>query len=378
MASPAVRRRRALAALALTAAVAGAVAGASSGGPDHGPRSPPAAGSERGEASEATTRLSLARATGLLVVLRFRGTAAPAYVLRALRRGRAGGVILFTDNIRDPAQLRALTASLRRAGGGRAIVAVDQEGGPVRRVPWAAPTAGQPEQLAAGTVAQEAAAGAHDLREAGIDVVLGPVADVPGVPGAAMAARAFSADPAAAATAVATAVRAWLAGGVAPALKHFPGLGGTTRNTDHEPATITRSAADLERVDLAPFRAGIAAGAPLVMASHALYPALDPVNIASQSPAILVKLLRGRLGFRGAVITDSLEARAVTSRSDVGTAAVRSIGAGADLALTTGRGSFLPVLRALRARARADAGFARRVRAAAARVLALRARFPQG
>jgi len=375
MASPVVRRRRALAALALTAAVAGAVAGAGSGGPGRraGPSREDGAGPVR-----AASRLSLARATGLLVVIRFRGTTAPAYVLRALRHGRACGVILFTDNITDPTQLRTLTASLQRAADGRALIAVDQEGGPVRRIPWAAPVAGQPEQLASGTVAREASDGARDLRAAGIDVVLAPVADVPTVAGAAVAGRAFSPDSAAAAGAVTSAVRAWLAGGVAPTLKHFPGLGGTTSNTDRRAATISRSAADLDRVDLAPFRAGIAAGAPLVMASNAVYPALDPAHIATQSAAILTGLLRDRLGFRGAVITDSLEARAVTLRSDVGTAAVRSVAAGADLALTTGRGSFLPVLRALRARARADAAFARRIRAAAARVLVLRAALHAG
>jgi beta-N-acetylhexosaminidase len=103
------------------------------------------------------------------------------------------------------------------------------------------------------------------------------------------------------------------------------------------------------------------------MASHARYPALDPDHIASQSPAILGRLLRGRLGFRGAVITDSLEARAVLARSSVATAAIRSLRAGADLVLLTGPGSYPSVYRRLLALARRSRPFRARLQAAYAR-----------
>ena len=364
-ASPA-RRRRALALLALAALIAGVVVGAGSGGGGAPHRRDPLAIPAADLAI--ANQLPLDRATGLLVMVRFRGTSAPAYVLRALREERSSGVILFADNITGRAQLRGLTRSLQRAAGGHALIATDQEGGEVRRLPWAAPHAGEPAQLARGVVRREAAQGARDLTAAGVNVVLGPVADVPDGPGSAMVSRAFSEDPIEAADAVRVAVRAWTAGGVAPTLKHFPGLGAAHANTDLTGVTINSP------LTLEPFQAGIAAGAPLVMASHALYPALDPAHIASQSPAILTGLLRRKLHFGGVIITDSLEAKAVTHRSGVGTAAVRSIAAGADLALTTGRGSFLPVLNALRARARRDPAFAARVRESAARVLALRAR----
>jgi len=122
------------------------------------------------------------------------------------------------------------------------------------------------------------------------------------------------------------------------------------------------------------FRAAAEAGAPLVMAGHALYPALDSRRIASQSPAVLGTLLRERLGFRGAVVTDSMEAEAVISRSSVPEAAVRSLAAGCDLLLLTGRGSFLPVQRRLEAEARRSPRFRARLEQAGARVLALRRR----
>src|SRR6185312_12563612 len=91
-------------------------------------------------------RLPLARQVGRLVVLRFHGTTAPPYVLRILRRGEAAGVILFRDNIASPAQLRALTRSLRGAAGFPAIVSTDQEGGAIRNIAWAGPVAAEADQ----------------------------------------------------------------------------------------------------------------------------------------------------------------------------------------------------------------------------------------
>jgi beta-N-acetylhexosaminidase len=215
----------------------------------------------------------------------------------------------------------------------------------------------------------DARAAGRALRAAGVNDALAPVGDVPSVSGAALASRAYSTDPARVSDAVAAAVRGWRASGVAPTVKHFPGLGGTTVNTDHGSATIAGGAPSA--ADLAPFRAAIAAGVPLVMSSHARYPAVDARRIASQSPAVLAGLLRGRLGFRGVVMTDSLEAAAVRATGSLEQAAVRSVGAGADIVLTTGQGSWIRVYRALLAAARRSPAFAARVRASAARVAAL-------
>jgi beta-N-acetylhexosaminidase len=296
----------------------------------------------------------------------------PGYVVDRLRTRRVAGVILFRDNATSARHVTEITARLRRAAGSPApIVCTDQEGGAVRILPWAPPEASQPAQGAGGIVGADARAAASALRGEGVTTALAPVADVPSVSGSAIAGREFSTDPAAAAADVTAAVHGWRAGGVQPTLKHFPGLGGATVNTDDGPATVGRTKAQLEE-DLRPFRAGIAAGAPLVMVSSAVYPALDGARIASQSPAIVQDLLRRRLGFRGVAITDSLEAAAVRATGDVEQAAVASVAAGMDLILTTGRGSYIHIYRALLARARTDAAFRARVRESAARVLALR------
>lgn len=321
----------------------------------------------------AVDRLTLEQQVGQLLVLSFTGTTAPPYVRRALGQRRVAGVILFGKNVASPAQLRDLTRVLRRVGG-RPIVAVDQEGGSIRRIGWAPPFASQPDQVRARTVGAEARAGGRALHALGITVTLAPVADVPSVPGAAMSSRAFSSDPRTASAATASAVSGWRAGGVAAAAKHFPGIGAAPANTDDAIVTIGRSRAALERVDLPPFRAAIAAGVPLVMVGHARYPALDRASIASQSRRIIDGLLRAELGFRGAVVTDSLEARASLATGSITTVSERAVRAGADLLLLTGRGSYRPVFHRLLAFAKRDAAFRARVREAAARVLALKAR----
>jgi beta-N-acetylhexosaminidase len=374
--SDAVRRRQlAVLAVAAVALLAGAIVGAGAGGDEPASR-PTASATGDGAAPQRdpVAGLSLEQQVGQLVVLRFAGTTAPAYVRRALREDRVAGAILFRDNATSPDQVTALTRQLRAsAGSSRPLICIDQEGGGIRILPWSPPSAAQPDQGAAGTVRTDARASAVALRGQGITVSLAPVADVPDVNGSAMAGREFSTDPETTGQAVADAVRGWRAGGVLPTLKHFPGLGGATVNTDDGPATISRTRDQLGE-DLVPFRAGIAAGASLVMLSHAVYTALDGSHIASQSPAVAQALLRDELGFRGVSMTDSLEAAAVRAVTpDPGVAAVASIGAGVDVILTTGRGSYIQVFRALLAKARAEPAFRARVKESAARVVALRA-----
>jgi beta-N-acetylhexosaminidase len=364
-----------VAAAAALALAAGAAVGAGrDGGGSSAPERPSAARAADAPPRTPVDALSLPQQAGQLVVLRFAGTSPPAYVRRVLRQDRAAGAILFGDNVTGREQVAAVSRTLRAAAGRRTpLICVDQEGGAVRILPWSPPAASQPDQAAAGTAGAEARAAGAALRAQGVNVALGPVADMPSVPGSAIAGREFGTDPETAGATLAEAVRGWRAAGVAPTLKHFPGLGGASVNTDLGAAAIGRTRAQLAG-DLAPFRAGIAAGAEIVMVSSAVYAALDPAHIGSQSPAV-VRLLRDDLGFRGIAMTDSIEAAAVRAVTpDPGAAAVASIGAGMDVVLTTGRGSYVHVRRALVARARADRSFRARVRESAARVLALRAR----
>lgn len=373
---PVARRRLvALGAAGALALLVGVAVGASSGGGE-GDGQPADAGrtGTAGARERPATELSLERAVGQLLVMSFDGVSAPAYIRRRLRTGEGAGVILFAKNAPDPATLRSLTRSLQRAASGSAIVATDQEGGDIRSIAFVGPESSQGVLTTAQAAEQAAGEAAAGLDANGINVNLAPVADVAIGSASVVAGRAYGAAREEVPTLVASAVRAHEERGVAATAKHFPGLGAAGANTDDTSVTVASSEQQIASDDLPAFRAALRERVPLVMASHALYPALDPDRIASQSSAVLEELLRGRLGFRGAVITDSIEAQAVLDRSGVAEAAVRSVEAGADLVLMTGSGSWNEVYPALLERARGDERFAARVQEAAARVAALRKR----
>ena len=314
-------------------------------------------------------QLTLRQQVGQTIVLAFNGRGEPAYVARVLRDGQAAGVILFRSNAASPSQLRLLTRSISRSSARSALVAVDQEGGAIRTVSWSGPVHAQRVQVNPGG---EARAAARGLRRAGVNVTLGPVADL-GV-GSSLGERAFAGPPSLVAAATRRAVGGYRGSGVAATAKHFPGLGRASgATTDSTSVTIKATRAELA-ADLAPFKAAVSAGVPLVMSSHARYPALDRSHIASQSRPILQGMLRGDLGFTGVIVTDSLEARAVAATGTLERAARASLSAGNDLLLTTGPGSYRRVYASVLAAAMRDRSFRARVRAAAARVLALKQR----
>jgi beta-N-acetylhexosaminidase len=251
------------------------------------------------------------------------------------------------------------------------LIAADQEGGPIRILPWAFPQLSQGAQTTPALAGAQARSARRDLEAVGVNVTLAPVADVADG-GSFLRGRGFPGGATQVAAITSAAIRGYRGGRVAPALKHFPGLGAAGGNTDDGAVTISTPRAAIETRDLPPFAAGIEAGAPLVMASHAVYSGLDRHNIASQSKPILTTLLRERLRFKGVVITDSMEAAAVLARGSIEIAALRSVSAGADLLLLTGPGSFPRVSRQLLVGARRSATFRARIAEAAARVIALK------
>jgi beta-N-acetylhexosaminidase len=354
---------------AFAALIAGIVVGA--GGGDNETGSTAAATKPPPRAVAKAKQLPLRRQIGEVLMIAFPGTTPPGYVQRALRQGRAGGVILFRANVPAPSVTRALTRRVQRSARGRALIAVDQEGGSIRILPWAPPQVSQGAMPTPFEAKRQSVAAAKALGDLGVNVTLTPVADVGGT-GSVMSGRAFPGGATDVAALTKAAVSAYRGTKVAATLKHFPGLGSAGKNTDDVPVTISSPRAAVQTRDLPPFEAGIKAGAPLVMASHALYTGLDRRNIASQSKAILTTLLRGRLGFKGVVITDSMEAAAVLKRSSLEVAALRSMSAGADLLLLTGAGSFPRVYRQLEVAAKESPKFRARIAEAAARVIALK------
>ena len=257
-----------------------------------------------------------------------RGQPTPALLAR-IAAGQAGGVILLGNGWTSAAATRIAVTQVQQAAcrrGRPLLVAVDQEGGSVRRLRWAPPTLAAAGMTTPATALSQSHAAAAAMRDAGIGIDLAPVADVLSTTRSFLGTRSFGTDPAA----VARLVRSFASGlqsdHVAATAKHFPGLGSATASTDDRAVTITRSAAFLE-ARLAPFETGT----KLVMVSNASYPALDPSGSpAVFSHAIVTDLLRGRLGFDGVVVTDALDAGAV---AHVAHAPSRALAAGVDLLL---------------------------------------------
>jgi beta-N-acetylhexosaminidase len=313
---------------------------------------------QTGAAESAAAAPSLAQLIGQKLVVRMDGATPSADLLGRIRRGEVGGIILFGPNVTTPTALIALTAQLRAAaatgGQPRLLIAVDQEGGPIKRIPWAPPTLSAPQmgRLGSASVARaQGASTAAALRALGIDVDLAPVADVPASTASFMyrAGRTFSFS----ATRTALLADAFASGleskGVVPAMKHFPGIGFATRNTDAYVVIIRASRAALAP-GLLPYRTAIRHAIPLIMLSNATYTAYDARNAAGWSHAIGVTLLRHDLGFAGVTITDSLDGTAKARGLWTRVLAVSAARAGTDMILTTGseastRGVYATLLR---------------------------------
>jgi beta-N-acetylhexosaminidase len=308
---------------------------------------------------------------GQRIMVGMQGTVAARGLLRRVREGDVGAVILFSQNIVSRRQLLALTGALQRAAGQGGnpplLIATDQEGGQVKRLPQGPPALSPPQITATGSIAlasREGRATGGYLRGLGINVDLAPVVDVPTFSGAFIwqQGRAFSFSPSTVAsygTAFALGVQSAHAAATA---KHFPGIGSAPIDTDNKRERLRPSKAQLRQA-LTPYRALIARGVDAIMLSTAGFPAYDATGAsAALSRPIVQGLLRGALGFRGVAITDAL---GTPTGHDERTAGVLAARAGADILLYTDSapGTLPALIAELRrgriGRAEADAAYAR-------------------
>ena len=287
-------------------------------------------------ASELTTR----QLAGQRIVCGFDGHTAPASLLNAIGNGEIGGVILFDKNIRNRRQVARMSAAIQATQRPAPLrppilISIDQEGGQVKRLPGP-PKYSAEEMGARGPKAsrsQGAATGAS-LKRVGVNVDLAPVLDVARPSGfIADQDRGFSSKAGKVAGSGVAFAEGLQGAGVAATAKHFPGLGSTAANTDKRPATIRLSGSKLRAMDEAPYTRYIAAGGKLVMISSARYPGLGAGLPASQDRVVATDELRGRLGFEGVSITDSLEAPGATAGASPATVATRAAAAGTDILL---------------------------------------------
>ncbi|MBD0674742.1 beta-N-acetylhexosaminidase [Streptomyces sp. CBMA156] len=312
------------------------------------PGAPDAAG-ERSAAMAVQEQEDSRVLAGRRIVLSYSGPTPPAGVLRTLREGRAAGVILFGENVTSPEQLARAVADLKQAAAEAPhprtlLLMTDQEGGRVRRLPGAPELSARSVGSAADPVAAAAESGsgaARTLADAGLNLNLAPVLDVYDKPDNFIDhyERSYGQDPGAVAELGTAFLTAQQGLGVAATAKHFPGLGAAPRgaNTDEGQVTLNVPLSQLRSRGEAPYRTAIAAGVRLVMASWAVYPALDPDHPAGFSSTIIQGELRGRLGFDGVTVTDAMEAKALAPYGGAGDRALAAAGAGMDLMLCSAR-----------------------------------------
>jgi beta-N-acetylhexosaminidase len=288
-------------------------------------------------------RLPLERKVAELFLYGFGGTDQSAPVFGDLAKLDIGGLVITSDNYRDPRQLSQLTAFAatvaRRHHHVPPWLLTIQDGGEFNELSGLPPASAPSDIQSVTDAASQAAQAASALRKVGIDGVLGPDADVDTSTGGAYTRLAFSDVPAQVADYVGETVKEFARAKMLTAPKHFPGLGAADQPTDDGAANVGLSPQQLAVRDLVPFKTAFASGAQAVLVGHGLYSTDEFVTPASQSSALMVGLLRQNMRFGGIAITDDLESPAITGVQSVSDAAVASVKAGADMVWISGPSS---------------------------------------
>jgi beta-N-acetylhexosaminidase len=283
--------------------------------------------------------MTLREQVGRLFMLGFTGTTVSPELAQRLADRRPAGVILFARNLEHPEQIARLTNALQeQAAGSPLLIAIDQEGGRVSRLPSDftifPPSASFGVCRSPELTREAAAVTARELRAVGINMNMAPVLDIhSNEANPIIGDRAFSAAAETVSELGAAAIAGLQDNRVVACGKHFPGHGETSADSHKELPTVGLPAEQLRHRELKPFVRAIACSVGAIMTAHVRYPALDPARPATLSPAILTDLLRTELGFDGVTVTDDLEMRAILDHHGIEEAAVQAVQAGADLLL---------------------------------------------
>src|ERR1019366_9275047 len=338
--------------------------------------------------SNYTEGMTLEEQIGQTLMVGFRGLTATPEVIDLIQKYHIGNIILFSRNVGEAAQMRALTHSLQQAAreAGHThplLIAIDQENGIVQRLGEAATLF--PGNMALGAIGSEeiafkvALAAGRELKDLGINMNLAPVVDVNNnAANPVIGVRSFGQDAYLVARLGSAMVQGYQDAGIIACLKHFPGHGDTSVDSHLALPAIPHTLERLNALELVPFKSGIEAGATSIMTAHVCFPALTPNAVlpATLSSALLQGLLREQLGFQGVIVSDCLEMRAILDIFGTEKAAVMTLQAGSDLVLVSHhyalqRGSFEAIKDAVQAGTLSPLV----VKLAAERILALKVRY---
>ena len=253
-----------------------------------------------------------------------------------------GGMILYAHNIVDETQLKKFIEEIRELNGSP-LLAIDEEGGRVARIAnnenFDVPKYESMAAIAESDDPEEAYKAAFTIgtyvKKYGFDIDYAPVADVNTNPdNIVIGPRAFSDDPETAAKFVVSYLNGLESAGVIGTLKHFPGHGDVSTDTHYGYASTDKTWDEMLKCEMIPFKAGIKAGAQMIMTAHIAAPNVSGDDLpATLSPVILQDKLRGELGFDGVIVTDAMDMGAITKQFSNAEAAIKSIQAGVDVVL---------------------------------------------
>lgn len=278
------------------------------------------------------------RRVGQMFMVGFEGKSVTDDLKKLIQDYYVGGIILFERNIESPTQIAELTNEIQSLNTKTPLfIAVDQEGGSVRRLKEPFTDFGAPCQFAkvdSPKLTFEAAfAMAQELRAVGINFNFAPVVDVHTNPqNPVIGDRAFSSDPEIVAKIASGFIRGLQRGGVVACAKHFPGHGDTQTDSHLELPIVNHSLERLQQTEWLPFERVIKGGVETVMTAHILNPNLDPELPATLSKKTL-DYLRGPLRFSRVIVTDDLEMKGISDHYPIEDAALKALEAGVDIIL---------------------------------------------
>ncbi|MBE5041278.1 beta-N-acetylhexosaminidase [Ructibacterium gallinarum] len=261
---------------------------------------------------------------------------------KALEQYPVGGLVYFSQNIKSREQLVEMIQNSQSYSKLPLFISVDEEGGRVARLGDADIGVTQHPPMAQvgaggdpGRAEEIGRTLGRELKELGFNMDFAPVADIITVDSNEdIGDRSFGKDPEIVAQMVAAEVQGLQSQGISATLKHFPSNGSTSANTHEEMGVCTRTLEEMRNAEFIPFRAGIEAGADLVMVAHMAAVNLSGDNTpATLSKAVIMDFLRNELGFSGVIISDALNMGAITNHYTAAESAVAAVNAGVDLLL---------------------------------------------
>ena len=276
--------------------------------------------------------------TGQIFVFGYQGFSPPEEFFGFIKNWNLGGVIVFSENIESPGQLKDVISRIKSYSERPPFVMVDQEGGQKNRITDDFPTFHSNKYYAERNdekgLYDAYRVTAQSLRELGINVNLAPVVDVLTNPeNRVIAERSFGDNAQKVSEFCQVAVEAMHKGKIQSCAKHFPGIGDIQIDPHQEMPENKNTKERFEKIDFPPFRTAIECGADFIMTAHVKCHSLDPENPASLSRVITTEILKTDLGYKNLVITDDMGMGAIKRNYDIPRACEKAYFAGNDLIL---------------------------------------------